>query len=58
MKPVFMVIIIGDRVGGSQSLHWLGGQGLLTGGSDDFEKETTAIGNNSWASDLILPLKV
>lgn len=58
MKPVFMVIVTGDRVGSSKSLHWLGGRGLLTGGSDDFEKETIAIGNNSWASDVILPLKV
>lgn len=30
----------------------------MTGGSDDLEKETIAVGSNSWAFDLIFPLKV
>lgn len=38
-----MVMIVGDSVGSSKSLLGPGGQGLLTGGSDDLEKETIAI---------------
>lgn len=43
-------MVVGNRVGSSKSLLGLGGQGLLTGGSDDLEEETIAF-------DLILPLK-
>lgn len=30
----------------------------MTGGCDDSGKETLAVGGNSWAFDLILPLKI